>query len=350
MPKSTKVMDQMCTVESKKFVKKWTEDLRYTTPDTVDDFLADYWHEDGEFHAFHPINQLSGRKNIGDGFYKPYLTAFPNAKKHLHFLFSGESDGKDWVVTGGNLVGNFMEAWLGIPPTKLTTWVRFVEFCEVKNGKIVQSKMLFDLMSLLNQAGFKFFNALGPEIVIPGPIPNDGVMMGESDPSESMKSLKLEEALRLEGLPRLQRAQKTTIPDESTIRIMADYWQKDMMWYGPDGIGSIKSIRGYELIYELPWELTMHEIDSDSSFARFAEGDYVCRAGYPGISAVHGGDALFGLPASDKQVSIRSFDIYRREGDLLAENWCLMDMADLFNQLGVDVLKRVKENRFYQKV
>jgi predicted ester cyclase len=93
----------------------------------------------------------------------------------------------------------------------------------------------------------------------------------------------------------------------------------------------------------------MHYIDRDSKFTLFAEGDYVRRASYSGISAVHGGDALFGLPASDKQVSIRSFDIYRREGDLLAENWCLMDMADLFNQLGIDVLRRVGANRFYQR-
>jgi hypothetical protein len=35
-------------------------------------------------------------------------------------------------------------------------------------------------------------------------------------------------------------------------------------------------------------------------------------------------------------------DWWRREGDLLVENWVFIDMIDLFLQLGVDLFERLQ--------
>jgi hypothetical protein len=41
-------------------------------------------------------------------------------------------------------------------------------------------------------------------------------------------------------------------------------------------------------------------------------------------------------------MTIRDFDWYRREGDLLIENWVPIDMIDLFMQMGVDLFDRLR--------
>jgi hypothetical protein len=41
---------------------------------------------------------------------------------------------------------------------------------------------------------------------------------------------------------------------------------------------------------------------------------------------------------------MRVMDVWRREGDLLAENWVFIDMIDLLDQLGVDVFERLRTN------
>ena len=48
------------------------------------------------------------------------------------------------------------------------------------------------------------------------------------------------------------------------------------------------------------------------------------------------------MPASDRSADMRVVDIYRREGDKIAENWVLIDLPWWLYQQGVDVLKRTE--------
>ena len=47
-----------------------------------------------------------------------------------------------------------------------------------------------------------------------------------------------------------------------------------------------------------------------------------------------------GLPASERTTEMRVVDIYRREGDKLAENWVFIGILHYLRLLGVDVLAR----------
>ena len=40
---------------------------------------------------------------------------------------------------------------------------------------------------------------------------------------------------------------------------------------------------------------------------------------------------------------MRSLDFWRVEGDLIRENWVLVDLLDVYSQLGVDVFARMRE-------
>ena len=52
---------------------------------------------------------------------------------------------------------------------------------------------------------------------------------------------------------------------------------------------------------------------------------------------------FMGLPKTEKTVEMRVVDIYRREGNKLAENWIFIDLLYFLMQQGVDVLNRTEK-------
>ena len=78
--------------------------------------------------------------------------------------------------------------------------------------------------------------------------------------------------------------------------------------------------------------------------AEVGEGMYAAWVGWPSIRAIQVGEYL-GNPPSGKLVEWRLMDFYRREAELLIENWVPVDMLYLFHQLGVDVLEKVRAAR-----
>nr|MDJ0757598.1 hypothetical protein [Ardenticatenaceae bacterium] len=51
---------------------------------------------------------------------------------------------------------------------------------------------------------------------------------------------------------------------------------------------------------------------------------------------------FLGLPGSSVNAEMQVVDVYRREGDLLAENWVLIDLVYWLKQQGLDVLNRTQ--------
>ena len=49
------------------------------------------------------------------------------------------------------------------------------------------------------------------------------------------------------------------------------------------------------------------------------------------------------MPANDRPSDMRIVDLYRREGDLLAENWIFIDLLHFFAMQGIDILERLRE-------
>jgi len=115
-----------------------------------------------------------------------------------------------------------------------------------------------------------------------------------------------------------------------------------MLWFGPTGIGSTYTIPRYEDQHQGPFRATLGDIEPLGQVCRFAEGLYAGWFGFPCLSMTsHGG--FLGLTAADKPVEMRLVDIYRREGDLLAENWIFIDLLHWMLQQGVDLLERTRE-------
>ncbi|MDT3437169.1 ester cyclase [Haloarcula sp. 1CSR25-25] len=326
---------------NKNRLHEFSHTIRDTTPESVRDVIAEYYHEDAEWHGPAPIDRLEGRAAIESEFWEPLLTAFPDLEKNDYILFGGEFEGEEWVCATGNLVGTFENEWLEVPPTGHATWLRYGEFHRFEDGKIAETRLLIDILDVLRQAGYRLFPSLAPEVVIPGPTTQDGVLLGDQDGAESQQTLQLVEDMIFDGLHSYE--------DEEDLEKlgMERYWHEDFMWYGPAGTGTTRGIDGFQDFHQGPFLEAFPDREGANHVSRFAEGKYCASTGWPSIHATHTGDGWLGLPATGESVTMRVMDFWRREDDLLAENWVFIDMIDLLDQIGVDVFGRIRNDSQY---
>jgi len=52
-----------------------------------------------------------------------------------------------------------------------------------------------------------------------------------------------------------------------------------------------------------------------------------------------------GIAPSGKRITLRSLDFWRLENGLIRENWVLVDLLDVYDQIGVDVREFNKVRR-----
>jgi hypothetical protein len=74
-----------------------------------------------------------------------------------------------------------------------------------------------------------------------------------------------------------------------------------------------------------------------------AEGDYVCETGWPNMRLTIQKDGWLGIAPANQPITLRSLDFWRLENGLIRENWVLVDLLDMWAQIGVDVLGRMRE-------
>ena len=55
-------------------------------------------------------------------------------------------------------------------------------------------------------------------------------------------------------------------------------------------------------------------------------------------------DGWLGIAPVNKDIFLRSLDFWKLEEDgLIRENWVLVDLLDMYNQVGIDVFQRLGE-------
>lgn len=106
-------------------------------------------------------------------------------------------------------------------------------------------------------------------------------------------------------------------------------------------IGSTYTFGRYQDQHQGPFSDGLADIRSNGHICRFAEGKYACWFGWPNLTMTPVGGFL-GMPAHPKPVDMRVVDVYRRDGDKLAENWIFIDLLHWLLQQGVDVLERTR--------
>ncbi len=302
----------------------------------VADALAAHCAPDLVWRGYQPFGEIYGPEAVADRFWRPLKRSLTRIQRREDIFFAGlnEIDGfqSTWVVSMGHLMGLFDHPWLGIRPTGKLTMLRYCTFHRVDADRITDTAMFFDIPHLMVQAGqTPFPPQTAAHLVQPGPLTHDGLLL-EAQPAEvGIKTLETINAMIADlggwtlGLPLEEELART--------------WHDDMLWWGPEGIGATYTIARYARQHSAPFRAGFTERSKTRHIARLAEGHYGGFFGWPNFTARPSG-GFMGMPATGRVGEFRVIDLYRREGDKLAENWIFIDLLHFWQTQGVDILGR----------
>lgn len=297
---------------------------------------AAVFHDDAAYISGHPIGQMHGLGEIVSRYLEPMKRAMPDLERRDDIVMAGRWRDSDWVSATGYYYGTFDQEWLGFAPSEKWLHVRFGEFYEIKEGRVTSAYAILDWVDVFRQLGVNPLRpALGVEGLCPPPMAQDGLMLHDADPAEGEQSLRLVESMIFEGMWAFDGV------NHETMRFH-DFWTPDMMWYGPGGIGSTRGVDNFYRYHEGPFNEAWPDFKGGDHVARFGDGPFTCSTGWPSIRATHTGGDFLGLAPSDKPVTMRVMDWWRRDGGRLAENWIFIDIPELLDQLGRDLFAEAR--------
>lgn len=295
--------------------------------------FADLAHDAAVWHLPHPLNEIAGRDAVLERYWRPLRRALPDLERRDDIFIAGRFNDADWVAATGHYVGTFTADWLGIRATGGLVFLRFGELYQMVEGKVAGFHGFVDLVDLARQAGIALLRpSAGVDLTVPGPSTRDGVLLASHDQAAGETSRKLVEAMGA-GLRSYDGKSLASME-------MHRYWTTDFHWYGPCGIGSTRGLKGFEDFHQRPFLHAFPDRRGGHHVARIGDGAYVASLGWPSVKATHKGDYL-GVPATGKPIGMRVMDLWRREGDRLAENWIFIDLPELLLQMGEDVFAKL---------
>lgn len=329
---------------NKKFVLSFLKEMdkAITSKDATKAILQKYLSKNVRLEITKPFEgEMKGVKSYLEDFWQPLLVAFPDIENQPYILIGDAYEGREYVSATGNLIGTFKKNWLGIPATNQPTWLRYSVTFLIRKGKIAKVWYFFDMLDVMRQAGYHFIPNKAIEWIPPAPMTGDGIVTYPTDRQEGKKTLDLTNAM----LTALGEYDGKTLDSMGQER----FWDvKDMMWYGPSGIGTTRGLKGFQDYHQVPFLVTFPDRGitpkkGKEYFAQIGDGNYSCDFGFPAMYGTHKGSDLFGLKATGKEITLRVVDYWRREGDKLKENWVFIDIVDVLEQLGVDVFNLLKK-------
>ena len=300
--------------------------------------LAHLADPDCRYQFVHPFNEVVGPEAAASVFWEPVRRSFAPLQRRQDIFFAGcnHLDGGEtvWVASMGHLLGLFDEPFLGMRPHRKAVMLRYAEFNRVSDGKVVESTLFLDILNLMAQVGAEVLPAsTATMMVTPGPRTHDGLLYGPQPEAEGRVTL----ALFLRMINRLLSVDVHTTDTDLSLD-----WTDDMIWWGPGGIGAPYTQQRYLEQHCVPFEEGLEWGDFFGHRTEFAEGRYGGFFGWPTFDVRSTGGYIGLAPRSDQKASMRVVDIYRREGNLLAENWNFIDHLHFLDQLGVDLIARQK--------
>ncbi len=293
---------------------------------------------DAALHLCHPFGELSGADAFWHTCLAPLLTAMPDLERREMIVLAGTTpEGNDWIGAMGNYMGTFAAPFLDIPPTGHLAHMRYHEFFRIENDRIVEMQAIWDIPELMMQArAWPMAPQLGAFLCTPAPMSGDGLAVS-GEGRAAMDHV-------IDMLTALCRHPSDRDP---AVMELERFWHPRFNWYGPAGIGAARGIPGFRNWHQIPFLRAMPDRKLDAMGGLLshwvAQGDYVCETGWPNMRLSLSDDGWMGIAPVGREVLLRSLDFWRLENGLIRENWVLVDLLDLYAQIGVDVFARLNE-------
>ncbi len=324
--------------DNKAVIAALREALYNYVPDTVQRALHQAFTADATVHMAYPFETMVGPEALYQTAYRPLQHSIPDLERRDTIVMAGPTrHGDNWVGCCGYYTGSFESSWLDIPATGHQVAMRFHEFYRVVDGRIVELQALWDIPEVMMQANaWPMVPSLGREWQVPGPAPQNGHVPGPRREAESGASLELVgdmcEALGHYATGGVEAMQ------------LERYWHPRCSWYGPSGIGTGRGIRGFRDWHQIPFLNGLPDRVGDASRGHlFADGEFVGFTAWPGMHMSVSGDGWLGIAPSGQEITMRSLDFWRCENGTIRENWVLVDLLHIYQQLNVDVFARLRE-------
>ena len=321
----------------KKIVLDFYNSVQKCRTDEIPEILSLHYSENIIWRGFHPFNEIQDLVNLYKDFWKPLKKSFTNLQRRMDIFFAGSnslSSNRDvWVVSMGHLMGLFDTPWIGIKHTNKIAMLRYCEFNKIVKGKITEVAMFFDIPHLMIQTGLKPFPLeTGISLVQPGPISHNGLLFEEQNLIDTKNTSELIEQM-INDVKIWNNFDKISL-----IRELRKNWKDDMIWWGPTGIGSSFTIERYVEQHVLPFRNNFINRKFNGHICRLSEGMFGGFFGWPNLTLTPN-KKFMGLETTKKSSDMRVIDIYRRDGNKLAENWVFIDFLHFWKMQGIEILK-----------
>ena len=310
-------------------------------PKKVLETLAKVFHDNAIVHLCFPFEVLDGAEGLFTESYIPLYRATSDLERRDTIVIAAPTAEDDnWVGCCGYYTGTFEFPWMGIPPTGHQVAMRFHEFYRIVDNLVVEMQALWDIPEMMMQANaWPMTPSLGREWHVPGPATQDGISDLPYDEKTSNTSLQ-------HIIDMLTAMKKHPSKGGPEVMEMEKYWHPRMSWYGPSGIGTCRGIDGFRNWHQIPFLKAMPDrgqyVD-EINYHFFAERNYVGVTGWPNMIQSITHDGWLGIAPVGKKITMRSLDFWRIENGLIRENWVMVDLLDMYNQIGVDVFARLHE-------
>jgi hypothetical protein len=322
---------------AKSLVWTFNEQLLAAAPDAQMAVAEKYCAADLIWRGPHPLNERHGPLGLIDAFHGPLAASIPDLSRRNDISFAGTFNDAVWVTSTGYYRGHFAADWLGIPASGQPVDIRFGEFVRVGTQGIEETCVMLDLPDLMRQVGIAVLPpSLGTAGIVPVPLAGDGVILNPQDEKAGALTCRLV-ADMIAGLMKYDGRNLASMG-------MERFWHPDMLWYGPCGIGTTYGLDGFQRNHQGPFLASFPDRTGGRYTSHVVEGRYLGIVGWPSVTATHVGPYL-GASATNRRITMRVMDWWAREGELLRENWVLIDLVDLFLQFGVDLFERMREQR-----
>ena len=313
--------------------------------DGVRSALVETFASDAQVHLAFPFEDLNGPDGLWDQALSALSAAMPDVERRDFIVMAGADDQSDnWVGCCGHYTGTWSRPFLDIPATGHQAAMRYHEFFHVVGGRVVEMQALWDIPELMMQAGvWPMGPSLGRDWHALSPATQDGLHRSPRDAAQSQASVDWVTGMLTD------MGRHPTEPEE--VMRLDHWWHPKFSWYGPAGIGTGRGVDGFRRWHQIPFLAAMPDrrVDFSSVSHFFGDDNYVGVTAWPGMAMTMTGDGWLGIAPSGREITMRSLDFWRLEADpatgkrSIRENWVLVDLLHVWDQLGVDVFRRMRE-------
>ena len=335
--------------KNKQKIREYLKDIIHSGKKHIDKNLNKYFTQNIKVNCFHPLNEFSGIEKFKDNYWIPLFESFPDLERRDQIVIGGTFKDKIQVAIISMLSGVFKKDWLGIKANNKMVNLRCCEIYELKEDKIVECHILIDTIDLIFQTGILPINkSRGTEGNWLNPINTDGVNFFEKDIKVS--KFNLEQALTMQRSLNIKPEIDCKSDEDLKLKLLdhpqKEFWHDKMIWYGPSGIGTARSLKGFIDFHQLPFRKTFKERNywKLGHYCELGDGKFSLTAGWHSIQATYGSDDWLGYPPNNNNVTMRVMDFYHHDEGKIRENWVPIDIAHILIQIGIDVFELIKKS------